>query len=463
MELSTTIRRIDELEAQFARHPTLPREAVLKADLLRSGIAFDPGALVRTPDDSGALAHEHGHEQREHQPKSYFIFSFDMVRQKELDETQKWHAPEEIALSGGPWGLRRTVVSTRLNPASPYRVAPRKDGKDDTGSLWLHAGDVPVAEVGLRDLPPHYREKLPDGRPVAEIAPVIEWGYLIYLTVFRVCQYFGAKEECQFCDINNNYRQQIQEGRPYTGVKSVADVLAALERIAATDTDSRAYTLTGGSVTSTLQGKNEVEFYAQYVAAIEKRFPGRWISKVVTQAWPIDDVKRLKAAGAQIYHPNYEVWDPNLFPKICPGKTRYIGRDEWIRRIVDAAEVFGPSHVIPNFVAGVEMAQPYGYTDVESAIRSTAEGLDFFMSKGITPRFTTWCPEPMTPLGDANPDGAPLEYHLRLLEIYRDTLRAHRLSPPPGYGEPGPGKAVFSVSPFMDVLEPEAAPAEATV
>jgi hypothetical protein len=24
-----------------------------------------------------------------------------MVRQKELDETQKWHAPEEIALSGG--------------------------------------------------------------------------------------------------------------------------------------------------------------------------------------------------------------------------------------------------------------------------------------------------------------------------------------------------------------------------
>ena len=31
----------------------------------------------------------------------------------------------------------------------------------------------------------------------------------------------------------------------------------------------------------------------------------------------------------------------------------------------------------------------------------------------------------MTPLGDANPEGAPLEYHLRLLETYRDTLRAH--------------------------------------
>src|SRR6185312_13839058 len=195
-----------------------------------------------------------------------------------------------------------------------------------------------------------------------------------------------------------------------------------------------------------LQGKNEVEFYSQYVEAIENKFPGRWISKVVTQAWPVEDVKRLKAAGAQIYHPNYEVWDPDLFPKICPGKTRYIGRDEWIRRIVDAAEVFGPANVIPNFVGGVEMAQPYGYTEVEDAIRSTTEGLDFFMSKGITPRFTTWCPEPMTPLGDANPEGAPLEYHLRLLETYRETLNKYRLAPPPGYGEPGPGNAVFSVS-----------------
>ncbi|MFI5274836.1 MAG: radical SAM protein [Ktedonobacterales bacterium] len=437
--------RIEELEAQFARHPSLPREAVIKADLLRSGVRFDQGALVRLPDASGAPSPEH-------QPKSYFIFSFDMVRQQQLDDEQKWQAPEEIALTGGRYRLRRTIVSTRLNPASPYRVAPRD------GALWLHLDDEPVAEVGLHALPAHYREHLPDGKPVAEIAPTIEWGYLLYLTVFRVCQYFGAHEECQFCDINNNYRQQIQQGRPYTGVKAVADVIAALEIVNAGGGESRAYTLTGGSVTSSLQGKNEVEFYAQYVEAIETRFPGRWISKVVTQAWPVADVKRLKDAGAHIYHPNYEVWDPRLFPKICPGKTRYVGRDEWIRRIVDAGDVFGPANVIPNFVAGVEMAQPYGYRDVEAAIASTAEGLHFFMSQGITPRFTTWCPEPMTPLGDGNPDGAPLEYHLRLLETYRDILNSYHLAPPPGYGEPGPGNAVFSVSPFMDVLEP--APAQ---
>ena len=50
--------------------------------------------------------------------------------------------------------------------------------------------------------------------------------------------------------------------------------------------------------------------------------------------------------------------------------------------------------------------------------------------------------------------GAPLEYHVRLLRVYRDTRAKYRLAAPIGYGEPGLGKAVFSVSSFMDVLPP---------
>jgi hypothetical protein len=79
------------------------------------------------------------------------------------------------------------------------------------------------------------------------------------------------------------------------------------------------------------------------------------------------------------------------------------------------------------------------------------------MSRGITPRFTTWCPEPTTPLGRTNPQGAPLEYHIRLLETYRATMEEYGLSSPPGYGPPGPGNAVFSVSSFMDSLPAEPA------
>jgi hypothetical protein len=428
--------RTELVESLIERYPAVPAEAVVKEDLLRTGIAFDDSALSDNLDGSV-------------KPKSYFIFSFDQRPLAELGEAAKRRPPEEIALSGGPHGLRRTIVSVRVNPASPWRVVG--------GELTLEGRAI--AEIDLPPMPAYYRHTLANGKTVMETAPTIQWGYLIYLTVLRLCQYFGAKEECQFCDINHNWRQHKRAGRPYTGIKPVEDVLEALAIIAEHDDGaSHAYTLTGGSVTSTVDGLAEADFYGRYAQAIEERFPGKWIGKVVAQALPRREVQRYKDYGIQIYHPNYEVWEPYLFRIICPGKERYVGREEWHRRILDAAEVFGPRYVIPNFVAGVEMAQPFGFATVEEAIASTVEGLDFFMSRGITPRFTTWCPEPTTPLGRDNPEGAPLEYHVRLLEAYRESLERHGLQPPPGYGKPGAGNAVFSVSSFMDVLAPEVVP-----
>ncbi|MFD0783280.1 radical SAM protein [Micromonospora azadirachtae] len=431
--------RTDLIEDLMGRFPHVPREAVIKEDLLRGGLAFDDSAL--TENEGGDV-----------KPKSYFIFSFDHRTLPELGAAALRRPPEEIVLTGGPYELRRTVVSVRTNPDSPYRVKP-----DDDGRLKLFLDGRAIAEVGLPPMPDYYRHTLANGKSVMEVAPTIQWGYLIYLTAFRVCQYFGAKEECQYCDINHNWRQHKQAGRPYTGVKPVDEVLEALAIIDKYDTAraSKAYTLTGGSITSKVDGLAEADFYGRYAQAIEERFPGRWIGKVVAQALPRADVQRFHDYGIRIYHPNYEVWDKRLFELYCPGKERYVGREEWHRRILDSAEVFGPRNVIPNFVAGVEMAAPHGFTSVDEAIESTAEGLQYFMSRGITPRFTTWCPEPTTPLGRSNPQGAPLEYHIRLLEIYRATMEANGLSSPPGYGPAGPGRAVFSVSSFMDSLPAE--------
>jgi hypothetical protein len=438
---ATVGTRTELLEGLMAGFPHVPPEAVIKEDLLRTGIAFDPSAL------SDNL-------EGEVKPKSYFIFSFDQKPLTELGEAALRRPPEEVALTGGPYALRRTIVSVRVNPESPYSVA-----RSDDGALRLSLEGRELADVTLPPMPEYYRHPLENGKTVMETAPTIQWGYLIYLTVLRLCQYFGAHEECGFCDINHNWRQHRKAGRPYTGVKPVEDVLEALALIDRYDTArvSSAYTLTGGSVTSTVDGLTEADFYGRYAQAIEERFPGRWIGKVVAQALPKADVQRFKDYGISIYHPNYEVWDERLFSLISPGKERYVGRGEWHRRILDAAEVFGPSHVIPNFVAGVEMARPFGFASVDEAIASTTEGLDFFMSHGVTPRFTTWCPEPTTPLGRDNPDGAPLEYHIRLLDAYKATLDRHGLEPPPGYGPPGPGNAVFSVSSFMDTLDPVAA------
>lgn len=425
-------KEIETLQQRYG----IPLEAIVKSDLLRLGVSFTPTALQFC---------------EAFKQKSYFIFSFDRATQEDLSPHERHQAPEEIALVGGPYNFKRTIVSVRLNPKSPYRIDHRPWTIDRR--FFLSHGDEKICEVSLLECPAYYQKILSNGKSVVDIAPTIEWGYLIYITSFRLCQYWGAKEECQFCDINENYRQQKKE-RSYTAVKSADEILEALQIIHETDIQkvSQAYTLTGGSITSEVNGKREAEFYAQYAQAIEKKFPQRWIGKAVVQAMPMDQVKLLKEAGYQIYHPNFEVWDKTLFQKFCPGKENYIGRDEWIRRILNAAEVFSPTHVIPNFVAGIEMAKPYGFETIKEAIASTQEGLEFFMSKGICPRFTVWCVEPKTVLAQTSVEPPPLEYFVNLLQIYRDTHQKYKLPVPAGYGPAGLGQAVFSVSAFMDVL-----------
>ncbi|WCL50915.1 radical SAM protein [Leptospira sp. GIMC2001] len=429
---TNTIRQpssLELLEEMERKYKSIPIEAIVKQDILRQGIHFLPESFKIGKD---------------YKSKDYFIFSFDHTPLADLVDGADTQAPEEIRIQGGHFALKPTVISTRNNANSPYKMKL----VDGIPTLFLY--ETNLGNAAYPPKPAWYRHKTKSGKFPGEIAPVIEWGYLIYLTVFRNCQYFGKEEECAYCDINHNYRQQKGAGRPYTGVKDVEDLIEVLSWIDAEDEVAKVYTITGGSVLTQLKKKNEVDFYLQYPQAIETKFPGRWMGKLVAQAFEKDDCKKFKDSGIQIYHPNYEVWDRELFKKICPGKEAWIGYDTWIRRVVDSAEVFGAENVIPNFVGGVELSQPYGFKTVAEAIRSTGEGLDFFMSKGIVPRFTAWCPEPFTTLGTQA--GPPLEYFCELLTVWKETFEKYNLPTPPGYGDPGPGKAVFSVSAFMDVI-----------
>ncbi len=422
---------LKELEDFRERYSNLPFEAILKQDILRQGIQFDPASL----------------QGKKFKKKDYFIFTFDHVALEEQSQSIRFQMPEEIRIKGGHWNLLPTIVSVRNNSNSPYIVKNHED------YLALFFETEKLADIELPPIPEYYRHSTKAGKSPGEIAPVIEWGYLIYLTVFRNCQYFGREEECAFCDINHNYRQQKNQGRPYTGVKSVSEILEVLSWIDKEDSTAKTYTITGGSVTKDLRGKSEMDFYYQYVQAIEERFPNRWLSKIVTQAWEKEDLLRFRDTGVKVYHPNYEIWDPRLFSLLCPGKERYIGREKWIRRILEAVDVFGHSCVIPNFVAGVELAKPHGFSSVSDAIDSTKEGIEFFMSHGVVPRFTTWCPEPFTTLAEFGEQTLPpLVYFLELLSSWKAIFESYRLPVPPGYGSHGPGQAVFSVSAFMDII-----------
>jgi hypothetical protein len=197
---ATVGTRTELLEELVARYPQIPPEAVLKEDLLRTGMAFDESALTDNLD--GGV-----------KPKSYFIFSFDQKPLTELGAAATQRPPEEIALTAAPGSCAARSSRCASTPTRPTASRGSRTGyaSRSTAASWPRSR--------CRRCPSTTATRSANGKTVMETAPTIEWGYLIYLTVLRLCQYFGAKEECGFCDINHNWRQHRKAGRPYTGVK----------------------------------------------------------------------------------------------------------------------------------------------------------------------------------------------------------------------------------------------------
>ena len=149
----------EQIESLIEKYPDLPPEAIFKEDLLTKGISFSEDALKVA---SGF------------KPKAYFIFSFDLVPIEEMKNRENLRAPEEICLVGGQRNFRRVIVSVRLNPNSPYQVAISDEGKP-----VLKLEEEEVAGVEFQKTPKYYQRTLGNGKPIVDIAPTIEWGYLL--------------------------------------------------------------------------------------------------------------------------------------------------------------------------------------------------------------------------------------------------------------------------------------------
>jgi hypothetical protein len=339
-----------------------------------------------------------------------------------------------------------------LNGAAPYVI----DVID--GVTTLCENGVPVAEVVYPAKPQYYGRTFADGTRYEQVIPLLYNSYA-FITTFRACHYWGDKEECRFCDINYNLR----EIRKLTGdhvtadaikdVGKVVDVLAAMTE--EPDPDRRMVTIimTGGSIVRSVRGgaDNATDFNLPYIEAIRSRIGRRIPIVMITESQPLENVRRLRDAGVTSHNANLEVWDRRLFQIIAPGKEKYIGYDLWVDRLVKAVDIMGEGGVSPNMVSGVEMAQPWGFTTVEEAVRSAREGFEYLMSRGVVPHLDTWCVEPGTTLAGHPP--IPLDFLIQADLAWYETWRRYKLPPFAGYGPMGggPGVAVYGNTASVDL------------
>ncbi|MFC2047654.1 radical SAM protein, partial [Chloroflexota bacterium] len=205
----------------------------------------------------------------------------------------------------------------------------------------------------------------------------------------------------------------------------------------------------GGTITHGLKGESDTDFYLKYINAIKKAIGNRYELALGIEAKTKEDNKRLHDAGVNVVCQDIEVWDKRLYPIICPGKAKIVGdRDEWVKRLVEAVDIFGEGHVITALVGGIEMAQPYGFKDIDSAVNSTTEGIDYLLSHGVHPELFVWAIEPGSALAGHPP--IPLEYYIRVNQNFVKLWKKYR-QPVPTYIQPiGPGNATFHLSPYID-------------
>ena len=432
----------------FDKYPEVPREVILKEDMLRLGIQFSEEALEMA---------------RGCRPKSYYLFSWDRMSRDEMEKDESYRTPDDLFFYGGPHDLRLTNVRVEIANNTPYLISI------SDGTPTLFENGRPIAEIRYPERPHYYSYTFEDGTSYGQVIPLL-FGRMAFITMYRLCQ-LSPEEQCKFCDMNASSvdlkaRSKKMGDRVdiehvvYDTVKDPEQVATVAEAMykdmfidGKEDLENRMISIimTSGTIKKTLKKLTPVDFYLQYVKAIRNGIGNRIPIVLIVEALPEDDMWRLYEAGVTVYNPNIEVWDERLFNILCPGKAKYFGRKKWIEQMLKAVDIFGVGNVSPNFVAGVEMAQPMGFKDVDQAVNSTKEGFEFMMSHGVIPHPDTWCIEPQSPLGGHPP--IPLDYYIKMNKAWYDTWVKYALPPNNGWGPIGNGCGCYGNSGYVDMRE----------
>jgi len=370
--------RLAELAAKY---PDFPHLVMLKTDIQRRGVHYTNRAL-------------HVANPAIHQLAGTHIFG---TRDGIL--TQR---PEAFILRDG------TSVLTSPTPLeeNPYIV-------DVCGGRLVVIDDgIELEEIEYWTKPDYYNLTTSSGVPMSLIASARP--QRLYLMPSRYCHFWSDNQGCLFCDIVNNLKQQKAELNlpsrltPRDVAETVKEALKEPGRFTAVCLTS------GSDFHGAAPFDTEVDYYIDILKAVGENFSvPKFPSQLIATAFTEKQLERIyRQTGILSYTPDIEVLNERLFEWICPGKAKWIGYQEWKRRMVRAVDIFGKGYVNTCIVAGVELAKPYGFTDEDEALKAVLEEAEDLASQGVSTVYTVWIPRPGSQLrGQKN---ASLEYYIKL-------------------------------------------------
>lgn len=342
---------MEYLDQLLQRFPDTPEHIILKADLLRRGIVFNLQLedLAMRSCTTGLTT---------------------------KDNRQALQAPSQFHFSDD-----NTTVDVILAEDSPYEIVEAAQGE-----FRLKIGRRELGKVTFTPRPGYYERTTSDGRPCPDY--LVQRGpHCLLVTPVTTCAFYRGGDGCRFCGLSVVMDHE-RENKEIPMIPDY-DMMAEAVAISREYIDLREIKLNGGSLYNL---KKEFDCIRQCLTRILAVAGPIEEVTVFSQAQDEDSQKRLKEAGATNVFFDMEAWNERLWPQIVPGKAKTVGRDEWLRRLVKAVEVFGPGHVACNFVAGFESAPVAGFLTQQESLQSYTEAFDWLTEHGIVPSFTVWIP-----------------------------------------------------------------------
>jgi len=386
------------------QYPSLPTAVTLKTALLSLGVRFDPllteAAKTALPD----------------------------FRPHKLRDGASVQIPYLMILESG------SLVRLRCREESPFTLIR------DNGGFTLLDGGERVVGFTFAGRPPWHGRTAADGTPL-ERSGLNQHGDMMVLNLAPACEYWSTpmkksesmadapkgSHRCGFCGYGLPDERSRALGQEQARPQVPRDVLqraAEAVRVGAEMGANHLY-LTGGSMTDP---NLEADRYLSIVEAVRGAARSVYLA-VGSQALPVQRLPEFKEAGADGVCFNLEVWDRDVWDRVCPGKARFIGREVWEESLVEAVGIFGEGNVYSAFVIGAEMVLDESLARPEVALRSNLDGARWLLSRGIHPIFSLFWPFVGTDMEAAA--GPGLHFLLRLFDgVYQ--LRRELNKPFPG-------------------------------
>lgn len=398
MDLEWRKKELSRKEVE-EKYPEVPKMVILKTDVSRRGLLYTDKAFELVD------------------PNIHHVEPFEfMGTMRDLGVKA---SPIGLTMRDGSLICRGHWVTDENTQREPYLV----DVVD--GKIVLVDNDEVLEEVEFWERPSFYDKVTSNGTPMWQIASGRP--QRVSVVPHPKCEFWETPAGgCKYCSLFSSTRSihdLMRDDKYFEDVtETVAEALKHKGRYTV-------FHMTSGSIPS---GEHvfddEVELYIRTLKAAGKAFKTeKFPVKLVASAFDERQIRRLyEETGITTYTTDLEVLDEKLFKWICPGKAKYVGYQEWKKRMFKAAEIFGYGNVYCGIVGGVEMAQPYGYKTEDEALAQTLKEADEIGRNGVSFAEGIWTTDPKSIFKKQQTPS--LEYYIRLAVGLAEIRRKYGLN-----------------------------------